>query len=89
MPESDKPPFGGYEPPPPMPPPPPTPLMVVAGLALAFDLATVIALLLDRCSLATILAILALLFGGATFFMLARSGSDKPPFGGPEDPPRG
>ncbi len=87
MPESDKPPFGGYEPPPPTPPPPT--LMVVAGLALAFDLATVIALLLDRCSLATILAILALLFGGATVVMMARSGSDKPPFGPPEDPPRG
>ncbi len=87
MPESDKPPFGGYEPPPPAPPPPTT--MIVAGLALAFELATVIALLLDRCSLATILAILALIFGGATFFMVMRSGSDKPPFGGPEPPPRG
>lgn len=87
MPESDKPPFGGYEPPPPTPPPPTT--MIVAGLALAFELATVIALLLDRCSLATILAILALIFGGATFYMVARSGSDKPPFGGPEPPPRG
>jgi len=88
MPESDKPGFGGYEPPPPT-PPPPTPLLMVAGLALAFDLATVIALLLDRCSLATILAILALIFGGATFGMVLRMGSDKPPFGGPEPPPRG
>lgn len=87
MPESDKPPFGGYEPPPPAPPPPT--LMIVAGLALAFNLATVAALLLDRCSLATILAILALLFGGVTFFMMVRMGSDKPPFGPPEDPPRG
>ena len=87
MPESDKPPFGGYEPPPPTPPPPTT--MIVAGLALAFDLATVNALLLDRCNLATILAILALIFGGATFYMLARSGSDTPPFGGHEPPPRG
>jgi hypothetical protein len=85
MPESDKPPFGGYEPPPPTPPPPI--LMVVAGLALAFNLATVIALLLDRCSLALILAVLALLFSGATVVMMARS--DKPPFGPPEDPPRG
>ena len=87
MPESDKPPFGGYEPPPPTPPPPTT--MIVAGLALAFELATVIALLLDRCSLATILAILGLIFGGATFLMVMRMGSDKPPFGGPEPPPRG
>jgi len=87
MPESDKPTFGGHEPPPPEPPPPTT--MIVAGLAFAFDLATVIALLLDRCSLATILAILALLFGGATLYMVARSGSDKPTFGGHEPPPRG
>ncbi|HET9228600.1 MAG TPA: hypothetical protein VFR31_18120 [Thermoanaerobaculia bacterium] len=88
MPESDKPPFGGYEPPPPT-PPPPTPL-IFAGLSLLFELATVIVLLLDRCSLATILAILALIFGGATVYLMStRSGSDKPPFGGPEPPPRG
>ncbi|MEA2563520.1 MAG: hypothetical protein QOH06_5024 [Acidobacteriota bacterium] len=89
MPESDKPPFGGHEPPPPPAAPPPAALKIVAGLALAFDLVTVIALLADRCDLATILAILALLFGGATFAMVARMGSDKPPFGGHEPPPRG
>jgi hypothetical protein len=86
MPESDKPGFGGYEPPPPTPPPPT--LLMVSGLALAFDLATVIALLLHRCSLATILAVLALVFAGATVGMVMRMGSDKPPFGGPEPPPR-
>lgn len=86
MPESDKPPFGGHEPP----PPPAAPaLKMFAGLALVFNLLTVIALLLDRCDLATILAILALLFGGGTFFMVMRMGSDKPPFGGHEPPPRG
>jgi hypothetical protein len=86
MPESDKPPFGVQEPPP-TPPPPLIPL--VSGLAFAFNLATVGALLLDRCGLATILAILALLFGGATFFMVMRMASDKPPFGVQEPPPRG
>lgn len=89
MPESDKPPFGGHEPPPPPAAPLPPALTIVAGLALAFDLVTVIALLLDRCDLAKILAILALIFGGATFFMVLRAGSDKPPFGGHEPPPRG
>ena len=87
MPESDKPTFGGPEPPPPSPPPPTT--LILAGLALAFELATVIALLLDRCSLALILAILALLFGGATFFKVMMMRSDQPTFGGPEPPPRG
>lgn len=87
MPESDKPTFGGHEPPPPTPPPPTT--MIFAGLAFAFNAATVIALLLDRCALATILAILALLFGGLTFFMVMRMSSDKPTFGGHEPPPRG
>jgi len=82
---TDKPPFGGQE------PPPPTPIIpVMAGIAFALNLATVVALLADRCSLATILAILALIFGGATFVLLMRSGdpTDKPPFGGPEPPPR-
>lgn len=80
----DKPTFGGHEPPPPTPPPPTT--LILAGLSLAFELATVIALLLDRCSLGLILAILALLFGGATVYRIA---SDKPTFGGHEPPPRG
>lgn len=88
MPESDKPDFGGHEPPPPIPPPSPT-LKIVSGIALIFNLLTVVALLLDRCDLATILAILAFLFGGATFYLATRSGSDTPPFGGHEPPPRG
>jgi hypothetical protein len=87
MPESDKPPFGVNEPPPPA--PAPVSLKIVAALALGFNLLTVGALLLDRCNLATILAILAFLFGGATFFMVMRMGSDKPPFGVNEPPPRG
>lgn len=84
MPESDKPDFGGHEPPPPAPPPPTT--TILAGLAFAFELATVIALVLDRCNLALILAILALLLGGATLFRIS---SDRPDFGGHEPPPRG
>lgn len=79
---SDKPPFGVYEPPPPR-------ATVFAGIALAFNLATVAALLLDRCDIATALAVVALFFGGATFIMLMRSGSsDKPGFGTHEEPPR-
>lgn len=89
MPESDTPPFGGHEPPPPAPAPAPLSLKVVAGLAVIFNLFTVLALLRDRCDLATILAILAFLFGGATFYMVMRMGSDTPPFGGHEPPPRG
>lgn len=85
---TDKPPFGGSEPPPPAPMPTTT---ILSGIAFALNLATVVALLADRCSLATILAILALIFGGAAFVMLLRSGTatDKPPFGGSEPPPRG
>lgn len=77
---SDKPPFGVYEPPP--------RVTAFAGIALALNLATVAALLLDRCDIATILAILALLFGGVAFAMLMRSGSsDKPGIGTHEEPP--
>lgn len=81
----DKPGVGVQEPPP---PPAPMPLMM-SGIALAFNLATVVALLLDRCGLATILAILALIFGGATFFLLLRTNQDKPGVGVQEPPPRG
>ena len=82
----DKPGVGVQEPPP-APPPDPVPLMM-SGIAFALNAATVIALLLDRCGLATILAILALLFGGATFFLLMRANQDKPGVGVQEPPPR-
>lgn len=81
----DKPGVGVQEPPP---PPAPMPLMI-SGIAFAFNAATVIALLLDRCGLATILAILALIFGGATFFLLMRTNQDKPGVGVQEPPPTG
>ena len=82
----DEPGVGVSEPPPAPPKPKPT---MMAGIAFALNAATVIALLLDRCGLGTILAILALLFGGATFFMLMRtSGQDEPGVGVSEPPPR-
>ena len=81
----DKPGVGVQEPPPL--PPAPVPLML-SGIAFALNAATVIALLLDRCGLATILAILALIFGGATFFLLLRTNQDKPGVGVQEPPPR-
>lgn len=83
----DKPGVGVQEPPPP-PAPAPIPLMM-SGIAFALNAATVIALLVDRCGLATILAILALIFGGAAFFMLLRTNQDKPGVGVQEPPPRG
>jgi len=45
------------------------------GFALAFQLATVIVLVADRCNLGTILGVVALVFGAATFFTLLASGS--------------
>jgi len=83
----DKPGVGVSEPPPP-PAPAPVPL-IMSGIAFALNAATVVALLVDRCSLATILAILGLLFGGAAFFMLMRANQDKPGVGISEPPPRG
>jgi len=80
----DKPGVGVQEP-----PPPPAPIPLLSGIAFALNAATVIALLLDRCGLATILAILALLFGGATFFLLMRARQDEPGVGVHEPPPRG
>ena len=84
----DKPGVGVSEPPPPTPPPDPVPL-ILSGIAFALNAATVIALLIDRCGLATILAILGLIFGGAAFFMLMRTNQDKPGVGVSEPPPRG
>lgn len=82
----DEPGVGVQEPPPSAPAPMP---LMMSGIAFAFNAATVIALLLDRCGLATILAILALLFGGATFFLLMRTKQDEPGVGVQEPPPRG
>lgn len=59
-------------------PPPPTPVMMFAGFALAFQLAAVIVLVVDRCGIATILGVIALVFSAGTFFLLlgrARGGS--------------
>ena len=81
----DKPGVGVQEPPPGAPAPMP---LMMSGIAFALNAATVIALLIDRCGLATILAILALLFGGATFFLLMRTNQDKPGVGVQEPPPR-
>jgi hypothetical protein len=81
----DKPGVGVSEPPP---PPAPVPL-ILSGIALALNAATLAALLADRCSLATILAGLGLLFGGAAFIMLMRANQDKPGVGVSEPPPRG
>lgn len=50
-------------------PPPPKPLMMFAGFTVAFQLAAVIVLVGDRGDIATILSVLALVFGAATFFM--------------------
>lgn len=51
--------------------------LALASTSFVLELATVLALLLENCSLATILAVLAALFGGATVVMMTRSG-DKP-----------
>jgi hypothetical protein len=61
--------------------------LALAGTSFIFELATVIALLLGHCSLATILAVLAALFGGGTvYYTMSASSGDKPdPFG--YDPP--
>lgn len=85
----DEPGVGVHEPPPPVPPPPDPVPLIMSGIAFALNAATVIALLIDRCGWATILAILALLFGGATFYMLMRTRQDEPGVGVHEPPPRG
>lgn len=59
-------------------------VLALAVTSFILELATVISLLLDNCSLATILAILAALFGGATV-MMARSEEKPDPF--LHDPP--
>lgn len=61
-----------------------TPL-ALAGTSFLLELATVASLLLDNCSLATILAILAALFGGATMYIMSGSGDKPDPF--LHDPP--
>lgn len=89
--DQDKPGVVGPIHPPPSPSPPPPPGLVwSAGIAVAFEAGTVLALLLDRCDWATILAIIALIFGGVAFFMLIRTRSDdqdKPGVTGPIHPP--
>lgn len=56
-------------------PPPPAPMpMMFAGFALAFQLATVIVLVADRCGIATMLGVVALVFTAGTFFLLLGSG---------------
>ena len=66
MPHEDQRGVGGHEPPPPSP--------LVLGGAVAFDIAALIAILLDRCDLATILIIIATLLGGwALLKMMAGS----------------
>lgn len=52
--------------------------LMLAATSLILELATLVALLLDSCSLATILAALAALFGGLTVYRMASSSGDKP-----------
>lgn len=87
MPQDEKE-VSGHEPPPPMPPPPPRPLWPALG-AVVFDAAALIAVFVDRCDLAKILLILALLFGGYVVLRLAMSteSSDEKNVGGHEPPP--
>lgn len=62
--------------------------LALASTSFVLELATVITLLLDQCSLATILAILAALFGGATVYRMATASSgDKPDPWGYDPPP--
>lgn len=62
-------------------------ILALAGTSFVLELVTVLALLLGRCNLATILAVLAALFGGATvYYTMSATSGDKPdPFG--YDPP--
>ncbi len=79
MPEQDRTGVPGHELPPPRP-------MFAAIAAVGFNLAALIAILLDYCDAALILIILAILFGG---FVVKRisSPSDKQPVDGHELPP--
>jgi hypothetical protein len=85
MPDSDTRGVGGHE------PPPPTSPMMAAGAALGFDIAALIAILLDKCDIATILLIIGILFGGWVFLKLMKvrseESSDKQGVGGHEPPP--
>ena len=72
MPDSDKPPFGVYEPPPPR-------VRVFAGIALALNLATVAALLLGRCDIATPLAVAARLQADAVICPVGQPVLQDPP----------
>jgi hypothetical protein len=87
MPEQDKPGITGPEYPPPSPPPPRA--LLFAGIALAFEAATVLALLSGRDDLATLLAIVGVIAGGVTAFLLWRA-QDVAPIVGPMPgpPPR-
>jgi hypothetical protein len=48
--------------------------MMFAGFSLAFQLAAVIVLIADRCEIATVLGIIALVFAAGTFFLLLGRG---------------
>jgi hypothetical protein len=65
----DTPNLGRPDPPPPLPMP-----MMFAGFALAFQVATVIVLAADRCGIATILGVIALVFSAGAFFLLLGRG---------------
>jgi hypothetical protein len=53
-------------------------VLTVAATSFLLELATVIALVLDNCTLGMILAVLAALFGGATVMMVRSGSGDKP-----------
>jgi hypothetical protein len=64
-----------------------TTTLALAATSFVLELATVIALVLDNCSLAMILAALAALFGGATVYMVMSNSSGDQPDPVYHDPP--
>jgi uncharacterized membrane protein YjjB (DUF3815 family) len=64
-----------------------TTTLLLAATSFILELATLLALLLDNCSLATILAALAVLFGGATAYRVMSATSGDQPDPVYHDPP--
>lgn len=62
--------------------------LTVAAVSFLLELATVIALVLDNCTLGMILAVLAALFGGATVMMVRSGSGDYPDPWGFDPPPK-
>jgi hypothetical protein len=64
-----------------------TATLALAATSFLLELATLVVLLLDNCSLAKILAALAALFGGATVYMVMSGSSGDQPDPVYHDPP--